>query len=390
MDPYRVLKVSPDAPDEVIRAAYKALASKYHPDKNPGSAESARIMQHVNDAYALLSDPLRRSEYDRKSKPGSASPEGESSRSDLNKATIHCQNCACAMRVSKEVLSNPGKYSVTCPNCRHDPFAEPVNNTERKPEPSKSTIECKHCGQSIRVLDDAILHPERFEVICPKCNQDPIRRIYEPRYTQRPIKKPPVDLSGYVRSFFATVADLVKILLGVGAVAGFLAFVTSYIEKNNTVQVRPPTQIGTNTSPPVQEKPAFSQPVQPLPQTGDNTASFANGVSPLTIRTSSSGGDHYFVKIANIGSGLEIGSYFIRSGETLNIKVPLGIYELKYASGRQWYGLNHLFGPDTVYSKAESVFTFSFDGNQYSGYTIELITQRNGNLRTSRLNPNQW
>ena len=33
LDPYKILKISRDAPDEVIRAAYKVLASKYHPDK---------------------------------------------------------------------------------------------------------------------------------------------------------------------------------------------------------------------------------------------------------------------------------------------------------------------------------------------------------------------
>ena len=62
---YDNLNVSETAPDEVIRAAYKALAMKFHPDRNNGSAESRQIMQVVNAAYAVLSDPWSRREYDK-------------------------------------------------------------------------------------------------------------------------------------------------------------------------------------------------------------------------------------------------------------------------------------------------------------------------------------
>jgi hypothetical protein len=61
---YDNLKVSRHAPQEVIRAAYKALSQKYHPDKNLGDERAARIMAIVNTAYNILSDPLRRKEHD--------------------------------------------------------------------------------------------------------------------------------------------------------------------------------------------------------------------------------------------------------------------------------------------------------------------------------------
>lgn len=61
---YDRLKVQHDAPGEVIRAAYRALSQRYHPDKNPEDASSAEFMSLLNEAYAVLSDPARRAAYD--------------------------------------------------------------------------------------------------------------------------------------------------------------------------------------------------------------------------------------------------------------------------------------------------------------------------------------
>jgi curved DNA-binding protein CbpA len=62
---YQVLGVQEDAEDIVIRAAYKALAQKYHPDKWSGDvSEATRLMAELNNAYKILSDPVKRREYD--------------------------------------------------------------------------------------------------------------------------------------------------------------------------------------------------------------------------------------------------------------------------------------------------------------------------------------
>ena len=61
---YDNLKVSRKAPQEVIRAAYKALSQKYHPDKNLHDEKAARIMAILNSAYGTLADPVRRREHD--------------------------------------------------------------------------------------------------------------------------------------------------------------------------------------------------------------------------------------------------------------------------------------------------------------------------------------
>lgn len=61
---YDNLRISREAPPEVVRAAYKALSQKHHPDRNNGSSESERIMAILNTAYEILSDPITRAEHD--------------------------------------------------------------------------------------------------------------------------------------------------------------------------------------------------------------------------------------------------------------------------------------------------------------------------------------
>jgi hypothetical protein len=64
-DYYRILGVLDDAEDVVIKAAYRALAQRYHPDKWQGdAAEATRRMADINAAFAVLSDPGKRATYD--------------------------------------------------------------------------------------------------------------------------------------------------------------------------------------------------------------------------------------------------------------------------------------------------------------------------------------
>lgn len=62
-DYYAVLQVDPRAETEVVQAAYRRLAAKYHPDVGPSPGASER-MKLLNTAYGVLSDPERRRAYD--------------------------------------------------------------------------------------------------------------------------------------------------------------------------------------------------------------------------------------------------------------------------------------------------------------------------------------
>jgi DnaJ-class molecular chaperone len=64
-DPYEVLGVKRDADEAAIRAAYRKLAKRHHPDLNPGKPEAAERFKQINAANDLLSDPEKRARFDR-------------------------------------------------------------------------------------------------------------------------------------------------------------------------------------------------------------------------------------------------------------------------------------------------------------------------------------
>jgi DnaJ-class molecular chaperone len=61
---YDNLKVARNAPPEVIRAAYKSLSQKFHPDHHKDKADSTRAFQLISAAYKTLSDPQQREQHD--------------------------------------------------------------------------------------------------------------------------------------------------------------------------------------------------------------------------------------------------------------------------------------------------------------------------------------
>lgn len=63
-DYYEVLGVDKNADDAALKKAYRVLAKKYHPDMNPGDKEAEKKFKEASEAYAVLSDPEKRRQYD--------------------------------------------------------------------------------------------------------------------------------------------------------------------------------------------------------------------------------------------------------------------------------------------------------------------------------------
>lgn len=68
-NPYSVLGIKASASQEEIKLAFRELARRFHPDRNPGDREAEEQFRRAQAAYELLSDPEARREYDRERKP---------------------------------------------------------------------------------------------------------------------------------------------------------------------------------------------------------------------------------------------------------------------------------------------------------------------------------
>ena len=90
LDPYKTLQVDPEAEDEVIQAAYRRLARKYHPDLAE-TAEAATRMAAINAAWELIGDPAARRAFDRERSTdptsGAAPPGGPARPSPTTRAS---------------------------------------------------------------------------------------------------------------------------------------------------------------------------------------------------------------------------------------------------------------------------------------------------------------
>lgn len=64
-DYYEVLGVNRDAGDDEIKKAYRKLAMKFHPDRNPDNKEAEEKFKEAKEAYEMLSDPQKKAAYDR-------------------------------------------------------------------------------------------------------------------------------------------------------------------------------------------------------------------------------------------------------------------------------------------------------------------------------------
>ncbi len=124
----------------------------------------------------------------------------------------------------------------------------------------------------------------------------------------------------------------------------------------------------------------------PLPENGKvQIFTKDEQIAPLEIETPE--GQYYFIKMVDTKTGKTVLNIFVHGGQDVVLNVPLGTYELKYASGEKWYGYEVLFGEDTAYNKVEDFFEFKIKNDYVYGYTLTLYNVEHGNLVTTPINP---
>ncbi|WP_446739809.1 hypothetical protein [Psychrobacter sp. A3] len=183
-----------------------------------------------------------------------------------------------------------------------------------------------------------------------------------------------------------TLTELIIAVFAIGILAsiGIPAYQDYISNRDTTIQG---TEQNTNIS---MSEPAETLPTVAKPSSGIYAQNL-NGqqaIAPLEIRTDS--GSDYYVKVVNAANDNDTLAIYIHGGETVEVEVPLGSYEIRYASGNDWYGDKGLFGIETSYNKADELFTFSDTGYQISGYTITLYQVANGNLQTKSIDESQF
>ena len=114
----------------------------------------------------------------------------------------------------------------------------------------------------------------------------------------------------------------------------------------------------------------------------------AEGASAsLTVTAPDRGDNFYVVRLTEVGTGRIVGIVPLRKGETVKVQVPLGQYEMIFASGSRWYGPEELFGFLGEKKKAVKTFSFYRSGNVTNGHFINLTNTLNGNLQTRSVTP---
>lgn len=153
-----------------------------------------------------------------------------------------------------------------------------------------------------------------------------------------------------------------------------------------------PSVASRNYSAPSASRPPDTRPIlvpQPIiPHASSRNLTNRQALAPFAINTSGKG--YYFIKLVEMATGKDAFYVFVHAGIPAEVDVPLGRYELRYASGTTWYGMDHMFGYDTVYTKSSTALEFGIEGQQYAGIVVTLYQVRHGNMHTQKIDKDNF
>lgn len=138
VDPYATLGISRDATPLQVARAHRRLAKRHHPDLHEGAHEAADRMRRINEAWAILSNPIRRREYDRAFPSAGTAVSGHwaASRSPISpvapsstRTWATWRATAADTRAAPRTVREPGEIPI--PRTRRPPPSAPPTPTFR-------------------------------------------------------------------------------------------------------------------------------------------------------------------------------------------------------------------------------------------------------------------
>ena len=335
---YARLGVQPKAPTSVVKAAYRALAQEWHPDRNTSPEATARF-QALQRAYETLADAAKRAAYD----------------------------SAAASR------AGPGRE-------KRQTDAQPRPDGEASaPFRSAEPVRCKRC--------QAITASPRFRVFFTVAayvlgaTKTPTVGVYCARCEMlvgQGLNSPAFRAQG------ALVASLV-VTLGLWVWMSHKQEIAAEQARLEAAGIAR-KQAAAIARAAAEELDPFLERLPPSGPFGLST----NFTHDPPVKVTAPVGANFFVKLADRDTGLPMYTLFVRSGDSAVVHVPPGAYKVKFASGQNWYGEDIRFGPDTAYSIVEDPVTFDVRGDQLPGREISLQLIRDGNLKRKTISAAQF
>lgn len=416
---YDNLKVSRDAPPEVIRSAYKALVNKYHPDRNHGSERALKAMQAINTSFEVLNDPVRRKAHDewidRKagqtaSNPYTAprsAPKPEPSRTSPPQQeptytytpppnpTLEWQLGCFRWIVGLIVLGligsvlemcsdKPRRSSYRAPTPAATPTPTPLPSPAKPVDPIKAPFGLQW-GTSVervkafinragaRVANEGMQGFQRVMVVDGIEGRGLEHATF--RFVNDSLRE--VSIMFGQAAWNDSASNLLKEWVadadekyGQGyrhmnfdkesAGTRWRMEGWAWIQDASSLRIRLVSRQAGNQNTSNVFVTYSSTEFPP-----HETATFLTAdeaLAPFQVKTES--GDNYLIKLVDPQTRKDVVRMYVVGGQTADFQVPLGDYEVLSASGVNWYGDELLFGPQTAYSKLDTVSRFKLRADE--------------------------